>query len=156
MGRSFVYDSLTPHSFGLCRAQCYHQREAPPGEELPLAIGGHRDLGTTTLLLSDAPGLQFQPRGSDEWVDVRAPENAIVVNLGEFFEIWTKGAWRATPHRVKAACERDRVSLAFFSNQAIHQPAGGLRAVSRTIVPLDTPSSTHLHDGAVAVSDLWT
>lgn len=140
---TFVEDSLKPHTEGLMRAQRYHYEEDKLKTDPALAA--HKDLGTTTLLVSDAPGLQFQPRGSDVWVDVVVPPGALTVNLGEFFEIWTGGAWRATPHRVGPVGRCGRTSLAFFSNQSIRRHQDRSKAVERTIEPLsDVASDTNV------------
>lgn len=136
---TFVEDSLKPHTEGLMRAQHYHCEE--DNLKTDPALAAHKDLGTTTLLVSDAPGLQFQPRGSDVWVDVVVPTGALTVNLGEFFEIWTGGAWRATPHRVGSVGRSGRTSLAFFSNQGIRRHQDGSKVIDRTIEPLSDVSS---------------
>lgn len=138
LGKSprFIRDMLAPYGYGCFRALRYHREE--DSELSAPALAAHRDLGTTTLLLSDSPGLQFQPRGSDEWIEVVVPRDALVVNLGEFFEIWTGGAWQATLHRVSATYRQGgRTSLAFFSNQAIPLPREGGIPMSRTVAPLD-------------------
>mmetsp|Transcript_95923 Transcript_95923/g.311037 ORF Transcript_95923/g.311037 Transcript_95923/m.311037 type:complete len:114 (+) Transcript_95923:871-1212(+) len=54
------------------------------------------------------------------------------MNIGELFDFWTRGAWRATPHRVTGVSDQGRCSLAFFSNQSICCPEDG-SPVSRTI-----------------------
>lgn len=131
---TFIADSLQPHTEGLLRAQRYHCKEAEHMTDPALAA--HKDLGTTTLLVSDAPGLQFQPCGSDVWVDVVVPAGALIVNLGEFFEIWTGGAWRATPHRVGPAGRCGRTSLAFFSNQGLRRHQDRSKDIDRIIEPL--------------------
>eukprot|EP00929_Paragymnodinium_shiwhaense_P088719 TRINITY_DN4902_c0_g1_i2.p1 TRINITY_DN4902_c0_g1~~TRINITY_DN4902_c0_g1_i2.p1 ORF type:complete len:260 (+),score=58.90 TRINITY_DN4902_c0_g1_i2:262-1041(+) len=134
--RNFVHNALAPHTGGALRAKCYQSRTVKSDEP---AMAAHKDLGTTTLLATNAPGLQFQHKGTDEWVDVQVPAGALIVNLGEFYEVWTRGAWRATPHRV-LGCETDRVSLAFFSNQSIYHPADGSKPISCKVAPLDVAS----------------
>merc|ERR1712187_26070 len=62
---------------------------------------------------------------------------ALVVNLGEFFEVWTGGAWHATLHRVSASGRHGRTSLAFFSNQGIPLPSNGSAPKDCAIVPVD-------------------
>ncbi|CAE8712281.1 unnamed protein product [Polarella glacialis] len=125
--RQFISDMLNPHTEGLLRSNCYL-----PGHP---HMAAHKDLGTTTLLLVDAPGLEFQPHSREEWIAAAAPKGALIVNIGEFFEIWTRGAWRATPHRVTGVSDQGRCSLAFFSNQGIYYPEDG-SPVNRTIQPL--------------------
>eukprot|EP00931_Biecheleriopsis_adriatica_P037029 TRINITY_DN21258_c0_g1_i1.p1 TRINITY_DN21258_c0_g1~~TRINITY_DN21258_c0_g1_i1.p1 ORF type:complete len:394 (+),score=69.86 TRINITY_DN21258_c0_g1_i1:30-1211(+) len=132
---SFIEDMLAPFGNGVLRA-LHYQGEDGAESEAP-AMAAHKDLGTTTFLVSDAPGLQFQPRDSDDWVDVVVPPDALVVNLGEFFEIWTRGMWRATLHRVAASGRRGRTSLAFFANQAIPHPSDGSSLADRVIAPIE-------------------
>lgn len=136
---SFIKDMMGPYGHGLLRAlhyNCHTDQADVDGQSAP-AMAAHKDLGTTTLLVSDAMGLQFQPRGTHEWIDVVVPHGAIVVNLGEFFEVWTGGAWHATLHRVSASGRQGRTSLAFFSNQAIPLPRDGSAPENRTIAPLE-------------------
>jgi isopenicillin N synthase-like dioxygenase len=126
---SFIQDTLAPYEDGVLRGHYYFPHEG--------TMFAHKDWSTTTLLLSDAPGLQFQPRDSDAWVDVVVPAGALICNLGEFFEVWTHGAWRATPHRVVAAGKDGRTSIAFFANQGIPKPLDGSDPEDRIIAPLD-------------------
>jgi isopenicillin N synthase-like dioxygenase len=134
--RSFIKDMLGPYGHGILRALRYQCNSDAHLASAP-ALAAHKDLGTTTLLLSDALGLQFQPRDSNDWIDVVVPHGALVVNLGEFFEVWTGGAWHATLHRVSSSGRRGRTSLAFFSNQAIPLPRDGSAPEDRTIAQLD-------------------
>ena len=39
-----------------------------------------------------------------------------MINLGVCIEVWTKGLYRATRHRVKNSVGKDRYSAAFFFN----------------------------------------
>jgi len=133
---TFIEDSLAPHTDGALRALCYQGDEASSEEMAPPAMAAHKDLSTTTLLCSDGPGLQFQPLGSEDFVDVMVPAGALVVNLGQFFEIWTRGAWRATPHRVVKAGRHGRTSLAFFSNTGIARSHDGSIPKERRIEPI--------------------
>jgi len=131
---SFIKDMLGPYGTGLLRALRYQRKEdvdiAAP------AMAAHKDLGTTTLLYSDAMGLQFQPHNSCEWIDVVIPRGALAVNLGEFFEVWTRGVWHATRHRVAPSGRQGRTSLAFFSSQGIPVPSDGSALKDCTISPL--------------------
>lgn len=137
---NFIKDMLEPYGSGILRSQRYQRKE--DANMVAPAMAAHTDLGTTTLLLSDAMGLQFQPRNSSEWIDVVVPRGALTVNLGEFFEVWTRGAWHATPHRVSAAGRHGRTSLAYFSNQGIPSPSDGHSFKDCVIVPLDIYSDS--------------
>ena len=96
------------------------QTEAPlPGQ---LRAGAHTDYGTLTVLYGeDRPGgLQaFSPEG--DWIDVRPPQGAFVVNIGDMMARWTNDRWISTLHRVvnppRGEDDAERLSIAFF-----HQP----------------------------------
>ena len=79
-------------------------------------VGAHADYGFITLLLQDAVGgLQVQPYGQDEWIEVEPIEGALVVNIGEMLEVATNGYLMATIHRVTAPpAGVDRYSVPFF------------------------------------------
>jgi isopenicillin N synthase-like dioxygenase len=81
--------------------------------------GAHTDYGSLTILLPQAgsQGLQVQMPDGD-WIDVPAPEDAFVINIGDLMARWTADRWVSTLHRVIATPNQPaRQSLAFF-----HQP----------------------------------
>ena len=93
--------------------------EPQPGQ---LRAGAHTDYGTLTILRSEnvQGGLQVRNRAG-EWLDVRVPEGALVINLGDMLMRWTNDRWRSTLHRVVnppagAWTRSRRQSLAFFHN----------------------------------------
>lgn len=91
--------------------------------------GAHTDYGSLTILLPQpgSQGLQVQMPAGD-WVDVPAPKDAFVINIGDLMERWTADRWVSTLHRVVAKPNQPaRQSLAFF-----HQPNWVAE-----IVPLD-------------------
>jgi isopenicillin N synthase-like dioxygenase len=95
---------------------------AVPPEPGQLRAGAHTDYGTLTILRAEnvAGGLQVRTR-QGEWVDVAAPPEAFVVNLGDMLMRWTNDRWLSTLHRVvnpplAAGAASRRQSLAFFHN----------------------------------------
>ncbi|MCU1492639.1 MAG: 2OG-Fe(II) oxygenase family oxidoreductase [Acidimicrobiaceae bacterium] len=81
----------------------------------------HTDYGTWTILKKrpGLTGLQAQAV-SGEWVDVVAPADGFVVNVGDLLMRWTGGSWLSTLHRVVPVDEVEEggeISLVFF-----HQP----------------------------------
>ena len=90
----------------------------PAPQALPTALdgqlgaGAHTDYGSFTLLLQDdAGGLQI--RRGDDWVDVPADPDRVVVNTGDLMTHWSNDRWPSTWHRVRAPA-RERFSVAFF------------------------------------------
>ncbi len=73
----------------------------PVPQDAPnLRAGAHEDINVITLLLgAEEAGLQLLTR-QGEWVDVTAPEGALVVNVGDMLERQTGGLLRSTTHRV--------------------------------------------------------
>ena len=80
--------------------------------------GAHTDYGALTILLPQpgSQGLQVMQNG--QWVDVPAPADAFVINIGDLMARWTADRWISTLHRVVAKPDQPkRLSLAYF-----HQP----------------------------------
>jgi isopenicillin N synthase-like dioxygenase len=96
----------------------------PPRPELGAGqypASPHTDYGTWTIL-SKRPGLTgLQAESvSGAWVDVIAPRDGFVVNVGDLLMRWTGGHWLSTLHRVvpvETAEAGGETSLVFF-----HQP----------------------------------
>ena len=81
--------------------------------------GEHTDYGTLTILWSaDSRGLQAKARNG-EWVNVVAPADHFIINIGDLMMNWTNDKWISTLHRVVPHPEtlgQQRRSMAFFHN----------------------------------------
>lgn len=80
--------------------------------------GAHTDYGSLTILKPQpgSQGLQIARNG--DWIDVPAPTDAFVINIGDLMARWTADRWVSTLHRVVAKPDQPaRQSLAYF-----HQP----------------------------------
>lgn len=77
--------------------------------------GAHTDYGTLTILLPQAGSSGLQIKQGETWVDVTAPPDAFVINIGDLMARWTANRWVSTLHRVVAKPDQpDRMSLAYF------------------------------------------
>jgi len=93
--------------------------EIDPDKAGQMRAGAHTDYGTLTILWSpDSRGLQAQSR-QGAWVDVVAPVDHFIINIGDLMMNWTNDRWLSTLHRVvphpKTVGKR-RQSMAFFHN----------------------------------------
>jgi isopenicillin N synthase-like dioxygenase len=85
-------------------------------------VGAHKDYGYLAILLQDdAGGLQVADAtgsgggGRTGFVDEVPVEGALVCNIGEMFEVATRGYYRATVHRVLSPPPgHERVSVPYF------------------------------------------
>jgi isopenicillin N synthase-like dioxygenase len=92
-------------------------------------VGAHRDTGFLTFVhQDDVGGLQVERGG--RFVDVPARPSALVVNIGEMFQLISRGYFKATVHRVVAPPPGvERVSVAYFFNPKLEA----------TLAPIDLP-----------------
>jgi isopenicillin N synthase-like dioxygenase len=76
-------------------------------------VAEHTDYGLLTLLAQDNNGgLQIHSR--DGWIDAPPLPGTFVCNIGDMLDKLTDGWYRSTPHRVRNASGRDRLSFPFF------------------------------------------
>ena len=92
-------------------------------------VGAHRDTGLLTFVhQDDVGGLQVERDGG--FVDVAALPGAYVVNVGEMFQLVTRGYFKATVHRVVSPpAGSERISVAYFFNPKLEA----------TLAPIDLP-----------------
>ena len=75
----------------------------------------HIQIMDVSLLATDGVGgLEAQSR-SGQWVSVVAEPGEFIINFGEMLQMWTDGAVRATPHRVRGS-DQERISVPLFFN----------------------------------------
>lgn len=83
-----------------------------------MGVGAHTDTNFLTLVLQDTVG-GLQAFSQGEWLDVEASPEYLVCNLGEQAEVWSKGYFLATPHRVFANPHKSRLSVPLFYNPVL-------------------------------------
>ncbi|KAI1739515.1 putative hyoscyamine 6-dioxygenase [Xylaria scruposa] len=98
------------------RLKLVHYPESPSGAS-GQGVGPHKDSsGWWTFLLQASPpevkGLQVLNKAGS-WVDVPVVPGTFVVNIGQAFEVVTRGVCKATTHRVLAG-QLERFSVPFF------------------------------------------
>ena len=79
-------------------------------------IHPHKDTDALTILAPDKTGgLMVQQRGENEWCEVDAPDDALVVNIGDMLELWSGGYFVSTPHKVVNRSGSERYSFPYFA-----------------------------------------
>jgi isopenicillin N synthase-like dioxygenase len=85
----------------------------PPGNEESWGVGEHTDYGLLTLLAQDEiGGLQVKSRNG--WIEAPPIPGTFVCNIGDMLDRLTGGIYRSTPHRVRNASGRGRLSFPVF------------------------------------------
>lgn len=76
-------------------------------------IGEHSDYGLWTMVLTNAPGLEFQHPQTKTWHAAPFIENSIIMNVGDVLDRLTAGRFVSPYHRVRSLSS-DRLGLPFF------------------------------------------
>jgi isopenicillin N synthase-like dioxygenase len=90
-----------------------------PADAEGVRAGAHEDINLITLLLgAEEAGLELLDRDSGRWLQVKPPEGALVVNVGDMLQRLTNHVLPSTTHRVvNPPPERrghSRYSMPFF------------------------------------------
>ncbi|CAN1801529.1 1-aminocyclopropane-1-carboxylate oxidase 5 [Linum perenne] len=95
-----------------------------PKPEMVNGLRAHTDAGGVILLFQDdeVGGLQVLKDG--EWIDVQPLKNSIVINTGDQIEVLSNGKYKSAWHRVLAALEGNRLSVASFYNPSLTATIG--------------------------------
>jgi len=90
----------------------FHYPAPPPGDD-SWGVGEHTDYGLLTLLAQDDVG-GLQVKTTRGWIDAPPLDNGFVCNIGDMLDRLTGGVYRSTPHRVRNAGGKGRLSFPFF------------------------------------------
>ncbi|CAN1801533.1 1-aminocyclopropane-1-carboxylate oxidase 5 [Linum perenne] len=95
-----------------------------PKPEMVNGLRAHTDAGGVILLFQDdeVGGLQVLKDG--EWIDVQPLKNSNVINTGDQIEVLSNGKYKSAWHRVLAALEGNRLSVASFYNPSLTATIG--------------------------------
>ncbi|MDR3499727.1 MAG: 2-oxoglutarate and iron-dependent oxygenase domain-containing protein [Parvibaculum sp.] len=85
----------------------------PPGNEESWGVGEHTDYGLLTLLAQDEIG-GLQVKSYNGWIEAPPIPDTFVCNIGDMLDRLTGGIYRSTPHRVRNASGRGRLSFPVF------------------------------------------
>jgi len=109
----YFFERYTRDPLVLFRIFNYPAEYAAPDGGPIWGVGEHTDYGVLTILRQDDSG-GLEVRSRDVWLEAPPVANAFVCNIGDMLERMTGGLYRSTPHRVRNASGRDRLSFPLF------------------------------------------
>ncbi|CAM9628604.1 unnamed protein product, partial [Chrysoparadoxa australica] len=114
-------------TISLMRTFHYLPYEEEPGVQ-KLGSSPHTDWGWLTIILQDdAGGLEYQDRETKEWLKCDPREDCLVVNIGDYLSMFSKGRLHSPVHRVVHNPSQERISYVFFA-----YPAYGAQMLAET------------------------
>jgi len=108
----------------------------PPRDPALWGVGEHTDYGLLTILLQDDAG-GLEVRSASQWVPAPPIPGTLVCNIGDMLDRMTHGIYRSTPHRVRNAAPRDRLSFPFFFDPNFFAPVRPIDLGGRELPPDD-------------------
>lgn len=98
------------------RVMAGHYYPPCPQPDLTIGLSSHTDPGMLTVVLQDhIGGLQVKYGGG--WADVKPRHGAIVINIGDIFQIISNEEYKSVEHRVLANSKHEaRTSVSIFFN----------------------------------------
>ncbi|KMT00125.1 hypothetical protein BVRB_1g019470 [Beta vulgaris subsp. vulgaris] len=92
-----------------------------PESNKTIGIATHTDPGILTLLLQDKVG-GLQVKYDGKWIDLKPVCGALVVNLGDLFQVISNDTYKSGEHRVFAnPLHTPRVSIAVFFSPGMYE-----------------------------------
>ncbi|KAK4264128.1 hypothetical protein QN277_029459 [Acacia crassicarpa] len=96
-----------------CFLRLNHYLARPKSEEETFGLVPHTDSDFLTILYQDhVGGLQLMK--DSKWVAVKPNPDALIVNIGDLFQAWSKDEYKSVEHKVMANNEMERYSIAYF------------------------------------------
>ncbi|CAH3114178.1 unnamed protein product, partial [Pocillopora meandrina] len=136
LGWDFFNKEFTNDPFA--QIAMFHYPPHPTSKDDPevWGVGRHTDYGMLTVLLQDdVGGLEVETKDG-LWMDVPPVPGSLIINIGDMVEIWTNGAFKAPPHRVKLSATNHRLSVAMFYEPGFESVISPI-PVDKALIPLE-------------------
>jgi isopenicillin N synthase-like dioxygenase len=118
-----------------------------PSQADAWGVGEHTDYGLLTLLAQDENG-GLQVHSRRDWIEAPPLAGTLVCNIGDMLDRLTGGWYRSTPHRVRNASGRDRLSFPLFFDPDFTAEIRPLPQHSRIDAPVLAADAARRWDGA--------
>jgi isopenicillin N synthase-like dioxygenase len=131
-----------------------------PADAEGVRAGAHEDINLITLLLgAEEAGLELYDRANERWLEIKPPEGAMVVNVGDMLQRLTNHVLPSTTHRVvNPPPERrghSRYSMPFFLHPApdflIETLPGTITAENPNRYPIPITAQDYLYERLVEI-----
>ncbi|WP_174292571.1 isopenicillin N synthase family dioxygenase [Sphingomonas bacterium] len=131
-----------------------------PADAEGVRAGAHEDINLITLLLgAEEAGLELLDRATGQWLSIKPPEGALVVNVGDMLQRLTNHVLPSTTHRVvnppPERRGRSRYSMPFFLHPApdflIETLPATITAESPDRYPTPITAHDYLHERLVEI-----
>ena len=117
--KSYFHDRYTADPLILFRIFNYPAPDPVAAAPSSWGVGEHTDYGVLTILRQDDCG-GLEVKSARGWVAAPPIPGTFVCNIGDMLDRMTGGLYRSTPHRVRNASGRSRLSWPFFFDPNFH------------------------------------
>ena len=117
-------------------------------QEGPIRVGEHCDFGTLTLVHVCDPVEEYEIFYDDKWRQIEHPsDDFLIVNIGDFMQIWSDNKLQSTPHRITNKTKKERHSVIMFMDAGNHTIKGINHADwNRDRIQMAQSGVTYYHD----------
>ncbi|CAI9286265.1 unnamed protein product [Lactuca saligna] len=119
LNADYLHDDIEEGS-QVMAVNCY---PACPEPDLALGMPPHTDYGTLTILNQSQQGLQIMDQDK-KWHVVPFVQGALIVQLGDQFEVLSNGRYKSIRHRAILDTHKQRLSIASIHSMPMEKKVG--------------------------------
>lgn len=119
LNADYLHDDIEEGS-QVMAVNCY---PACPEPDLALGMPPHTDYGTLTILNQSQQGLQIMDQDK-KWRAVPFVHGALIVQLGDQFEVLSNGRYKSIRHRAILDTHKQRLSIASIHSMPMEKKVG--------------------------------
>ncbi|KAK9076512.1 hypothetical protein SSX86_004846 [Deinandra increscens subsp. villosa] len=116
---NYLHDDIKEGS-QVMAVNCY---PSCPEPDLALGMPPHTDYGTLTILYQSQQGLEIMDHNK-KWHPVPFIKDALIVQVGDQFEVMSNGRYKSIPHRVILNVQKKRFSIASIHSMHLDKKVG--------------------------------